>query len=77
MTATHHNARYTKLRRQVGKVNFYVRNLVWGCVSDLCLLGSRANLLSHGLVQKKIVCKSFVEFLGITSNQPHVLALYV
>ena len=77
MTATHYNARYAKLRRQVGKVNFYVRNLVWGCVSDLCLLGSCANLFSYRLSQKKVVCKTFVEFLGIASNQPHVLALYV
>lgn len=73
----YHNARYAKLRRQIGKVHLNIRNLVWRGVANLCLLGSRTDLLTHRVRQKKIVCKAFVEHFGVTGNQPYVLALNV
>lgn len=73
----YHNARYAKLRRQIGKVHLNIRNLVWRGVANLCLLGSRTDLLTHRVRQKKIVRKAFVKHFGVTGNQPYVLALNV
>ena len=77
MTATLHNARYTKLRRLVWKVHLNIRNLVRRGVANLRLLRSRADLSTHRASQKQIVSESSIQFLGITSHQPHILALYV
>ena len=71
------NGRYTKLGRVVGKINFYIRNLIWRSMTNLCLLRSCADLLSNRFCQKEIVGKSLVEFFGVASNQPNILTLYV
>ena len=71
------NARYAKLRRQVGKVNFHVRNLIGRGVANLRLLRPCANLFAHGTSEKQVIGKNLIKFLGIASNQPYILALYV
>ena len=71
------NARYAKLCRQVGKENFHVRNLIGRGVPNLRLLRPRADLFSYGAREKQVIGKGLIKFLGIASNQPHILALYV
>lgn len=71
------NARYAKLRRKVGKVNFHVRNLIGRGVANLCLLRPCADLLAHRARQEKIVCKMLVECFWIARNQADILALNV
>ena len=72
-----HNARYAKLRRQVGDENFDVRNLVRRGMANLRLLRTRTDLFAHGMSEKQVIGKGLVQFIGVTSNQPHILALYV
>ena len=76
-TGIEYNGRYTKLGWKVGKINFYIRNLIWRSMTNLCLLRSCADLLSNRFCQKEIVGKSLVEFFGVASNQPNILTLYV
>lgn len=71
------NARYAKLRRQVGKIHFNIRNLVWRGVANLCLLRPCVDLLAHRARQEKIVCKMLVECFWIARNQADILALNV
>ena len=77
MRQSRHNARYAKLRRQVGKENFHVRNLIGRGVTNLRLLRPRADLFSYGAREKQVIGEGLIKFLGIASNQPHILALYV
>ena len=77
MDDTPYNARYKKLIREIRDIDLDISYLVWGRMPNFSLLGSRADLLSYGMSQKKIICKSLVDFLCITFNQSNVLALYV
>ena len=71
------NARYAKLRREVGKVYFHIRYLVWRGVTNLSLLRTRTNLFPHGVSEKQVIGKGLVQFLCAASNQPYILTLYV
>ena len=72
-----HNARYAKLCRQVGDVNFDIRNLVRRSVANFRLLRTRTYLFAHGMREKQVIGKGLIQFLSVAGNQPHVLALYV
>ena len=77
MTATHHNARYAKLRWHVWDMNLYICNLVWRGMANLRLLRTSTDLFAHGMCEKQVIGKGLIQFFGVASNQPNVLALYV
>ena len=72
MTATRHNARYAKLRRQVGKVEFVVQQTVDIATRHLGAL-ARFEIIGDEVIRcKKVIQILRMAFLGVGSYAQNI-----